>query len=436
MKDELDARRPPAGNPVRDNFQYQTVERYVCTKCHEAVVKRQENICWFVSMPCHQGTEAPTLQDALRLSLRPDRRELLCQHCRHECRVTTKISQLPRTLILQLNRYVFLGEESKKIRSNVGIPKFLSLREHVTDGVTRPPEWRYTNPTMGTLSDFEKTEWPLASSPPPPLPSTMGPPSSVVVAVAAPDTAAATAESPHRAPSTARPSPVATAAGREHSIPGAELVVLDADSELKPSRSREDEEREQQEAGESTDASGLARHSQLCVEGDQSLASVDLAGDNTYRLVGVVSHFSGATHSGHYVSDVYSVGCDRWFHYDDMQVSCVEEALGEGQQRNGYIFFYLHKDLCRQARHGHAQARHDEGARQREGPGARAEEGLGRPGAALHLLHSAADVQQNGQRRPGGGERQGVGDAGRGRGALAAHTPAHGAGEGPAVHAA
>ena len=77
---------------------------------------------------------------------------------------------------------------------------------------------------------------------------------------------------------------------------------------------------------------------------------MDLAGENTYRLVGVISHSGSATHSGHYVSDVYSVGRDRWFHYDDRRVSCVEEAdvLGEGHQRNGYVFFYLHKDLCSQ----------------------------------------------------------------------------------------
>ena len=28
--------------------------------------------------------------------------------------------------------------------------------------------------------------------------------------------------------------------------------------------------------------------------------SIDLAGDNTYRLVSVVSYYGGATHSGHY----------------------------------------------------------------------------------------------------------------------------------------
>ncbi|KAF0303444.1 Ubiquitin carboxyl-terminal hydrolase 37 [Amphibalanus amphitrite] len=103
--------------------------------------------------------------------------------------------------------------------------------------------------------------------------------------------------------------------------------------------------------GAPADASEQAHLSELCVEDGQSPRSDDLAGDFTYRLMGVVSHYGSATHSGHYVSDVYSVDRDRWFHYDDRRVSCVDEAdvLGEaGHQRNGYIFFYLHKDLCDQ----------------------------------------------------------------------------------------
>ncbi|XP_043197182.1 ubiquitin carboxyl-terminal hydrolase 37-like [Amphibalanus amphitrite] len=301
MKGEIDARRP-TDNPVRDNFQYQVVESYMCTKCHETALKRQENICWFVRVPRRQGTETPTLQDALRMCMRPDRRERLCQHCQHdECRVTTKISQLPRTLILQLNRYVFLGGESKKIRANVGIPKFLSLNEYVADDVTRPPEWKCRKPSLCTLSDFEESEAPRSAQD--------------------------------------------------------ELVVLDADSESKPARTREDEDGELQEAivrslgkGAPADTSEQAHLSDFCVEDGQSLCSVDLAGDFTYRLVGIVSHYGGATHSGHYVSDVYSVGRDRWYHYNDSRVSCVDEAdiMGEGHQRNGYIFFYLHKDLYNQ----------------------------------------------------------------------------------------
>ena len=49
------------------------------------------------------------LQETLQLTMQSDRRELHCQHCDHsECYVTTNISQLPRTLILQLNRYTYI----------------------------------------------------------------------------------------------------------------------------------------------------------------------------------------------------------------------------------------------------------------------------------------------------------------------------------------
>ena len=82
---------------------------------------------------------------------------------------------------------------------------------------------------------------------------------------------------------------------------------------------------------------------------DQSPSSADPAGDNVYRLVGVVSHNGSATNSGHYVADVYSVGRDRWYHYDDHRVSCAEEAdvLGDdAHQSNGCIFMYLRQDMC------------------------------------------------------------------------------------------
>ena len=61
----------------------------------------------------------------------------------------------------------------------------------------------------------------------------------------------------------------------------------------------------------------------------------------------MVSHLGGATHSGHYVSDVYSLGRNQWFHYDDRRVNRVGEAdvFDESNQRSGYIF-YLHKDVC------------------------------------------------------------------------------------------
>ncbi|KAF0291981.1 Ubiquitin carboxyl-terminal hydrolase 37 [Amphibalanus amphitrite] len=127
MKEEIDARRP-TDNPVRDNFQYQTVKSYMCTNCREIVLKRQEDIGWFVSVPRRQE---PMLQDALRLSMQPDRRELLCQHCRHdECRVTTKISQLPRALILQLNRFRKEVEEGDP-KAPAGLPTLLRCQQGV-----------------------------------------------------------------------------------------------------------------------------------------------------------------------------------------------------------------------------------------------------------------------------------------------------------------
>ena len=341
MKDEVDASVPTA-NPVRNNFQYRTIESCMCTKCSETVLKRQENICWFVRVPHRQGNQTPTLQDAIRLSMRPDRRELLCQRCHHsEYIVTRKISQLPKTLILQLNRYVFLGEESKKIRDSVGIPKFLSLDEYVADDVNRPPAWKCIQPSRCTLSDCRKSVQPehsssLSSSSPAP-PST------------SPSTTAATAD-PTWTPSPARPSsPKAAAeAGSSPAVlpPPADppLVVLDSQSDQKPKRFREDEDKLQEattrfpEEREPANPEAIqAQLSESCVEGDQSRCSVDLAGGNTYRLVGMVSHLGGATHSGHYVSHVYSLGRNQWFHYDDRRVNRVGEAdvFGESNQRSG-----------------------------------------------------------------------------------------------------
>ena len=293
--------------------------------------------------------------------MRPDRRELLCQQCQHsECRVTRKISELPRTLILQLNRYVFVGEETKKIRDNVGIPKFLSLDEYVTDDVTRPPEWKCSMPSRCTLTNCgesvqpERLSAPSPSSPAPSQPS--------------PTTTAATAATadPIRSPSPARPSSsqVAAEAGSSSAVlmppekaPPPAPVVLNSQSDQKPKRTPEDEDHKIQEAitrslkeREPADSAPEQTHlHESCVGGDQLRCSVDLAKNNTYRLVGVVSHLGGTTHSGHYVSDVYSVERGQWFHYNDHRVNRVDEAdvLSESHQ-SGYLFFYLHKDMCSQ----------------------------------------------------------------------------------------
>ena len=292
------------------------------------MLKRQENLSWFVSVPHHQVTEAPTLQDALRLSMQPEWRERHCQHCRHnECLVTTSISHPPRTLILQLKRYIFRDNEPRKIGTNVGIPKFLSLNEYAADDDTQRPQWKCTQPSLHLLSGFDESKR---------FPG---------------DAAEAGAEASSAAATTGLPLPTSP-------LPAAELTTLDADSEPRPPRTRAHEERELQEAlmrsldkYEPADPIEQTHPSKYSVDADQSHYSVDQAGENTYRLVGVVSHYGDSTHSGHYVSDVYSVGRDRWYHYDDQRVRCVDEANvleDDANQSNGYIFMYLRQDMCRQ----------------------------------------------------------------------------------------
>ncbi|KAF0313058.1 Ubiquitin carboxyl-terminal hydrolase 37 [Amphibalanus amphitrite] len=272
IKDEIDARQPSA-NPVRDNFQFQTMENFMCIRCQKRMPRWQESITWFVSVPRRQGSEVPTLQDALRLSMQPERRELLCQHCRHgECLVTTKVSQLPRTLILHLNRFFFRGDESKKVQANVSIPKFLYLNEYVADDVKRPPEWRCKKSLLRDLSDISeqaRLERPPVPLLPPPAPAPLSP--------------------------TPAPAP----------------------------------------GGESEDLAAEQGHlSEFRAEDDQSRRSLDLAGDNNYRLVGVVSHRHAFGPLCMYVADVYSVGRGHWFHHDDRSVSRVQESdvLGDGHQ--------------------------------------------------------------------------------------------------------
>ncbi|KAF0291611.1 Ubiquitin carboxyl-terminal hydrolase 37 [Amphibalanus amphitrite] len=322
------------------------------------------------------GSEVPTLQDALRLSMQPERRELLCQHCRHgECLVTPKVSQLPRTLILQLNRFFFLGDESQKIQANVSILKFLSLNEYVSGDVKRPPEWRYKKSLLRNLSDIQEQaglERPPVPLLPPPAPAPLSPTPAPAPAAAFPAAAAIPTRTP---PPVREPTPRAAAKALQPLLaallpPAAgELVARDAEPDSWPARSSTEEEEDSelqgtiakaQEEGESEDLAAEQRHlSEFRAEDDQSRRSLDLAGDNNYRLVGVVSHRGGATHSGHYVADVYSIGHEHWFHYDDRSVSCVQRAGVERARRQPpdrqkrLHLFYLHVGpaRCQPLRH-------------------------------------------------------------------------------------
>ena len=209
--------------------------------------------------------------------------------------ITTKITNLPRTLVLQLKRYVFVGEEPTKIQANVGIPKFLALDEYVKDDVKPPPEWKCNKPSRRRrLSSTE-----------------------------------AAVESP---------------------LQQAERVTLDAALPVSmPQRTHENGHSELQEARRGSMEKDMPADSYghpCALSLDDSLTSADPAGNYAYRLVGIVSHCGGGTHSGHHVSDVYSVGRDKWYTATTGASVVSKTDLGEERQRNGYILLYLHEDIC------------------------------------------------------------------------------------------
>ena len=128
-----------ARNICPDNFQFETTESFMCTRCHEAARKRQKNISWFVSKPNHRDTEVPTLQDALWLGMQPERLELLCQNCRHdEFCVTTNISQLlnPSAGLLHLNWRRVPEDPSQRGYSDIPLSERVSrIRRYPSSGM-------------------------------------------------------------------------------------------------------------------------------------------------------------------------------------------------------------------------------------------------------------------------------------------------------------
>ena len=99
-----------------------------------------------------------------------------------------------------------------------------------------------------------------------------------------------------------------------------ELVVPDADSESKPTRTRVDEDRELQEAimrpPEEGELAGSAAKqdvwlSKFCMNNDQSPWSVDLAGDKHILSGGHDQPLRSRHPFGPLLSTVYSVDTDR-----------------------------------------------------------------------------------------------------------------------------
>uniref|UniRef100_A0A8C4N9P9 Ubiquitin carboxyl-terminal hydrolase 37 n=1 Tax=Eptatretus burgeri TaxID=7764 RepID=A0A8C4N9P9_EPTBU len=69
----------------------------------------------------------------------------------------------------------------------------------------------------------------------------------------------------------------------------------------------------------------------------------------SYQLVSIVSHIGSESSAGHYITDALDVKKRAWFTYDDTNVVSISEpAVRVMRERNGYIFFYMHKEILEQ----------------------------------------------------------------------------------------
>ncbi|XP_071519476.1 ubiquitin carboxyl-terminal hydrolase 37-like isoform X2 [Panulirus ornatus] len=327
-------------NPVKDNFEFQLLESYRCLGCGEVEGRRQEYFGLYVNLP-EEGQD--TIQNAVSSYMGADERELKCEKCGHnQSSVVTSITRLPRILIIQLKRYEYKPEqqESVKMSSCVHVNRWISLESHMTDEVQGPLLWNpqsssYAIPrtpkqatlTVRNLSSElnmcdekkEMEELPCLTSPAKPSGSV-----------------------------------TATLANKEDE----ELQEVMRRSMDDVGGAREEDDIQQairlslQESGMSytQENQGNGAKSQTDESTFDNPGMIEENVENykhTYRLISIISHFGLTTNTGHYVADIYNCEEDSWFHYDDECIAQIPESVvfAEGRQKNGYIFFYMHKDL-------------------------------------------------------------------------------------------
>ncbi|XP_042859733.1 ubiquitin carboxyl-terminal hydrolase 37-like isoform X2 [Penaeus japonicus] len=325
-------------NPVKDNFEFQLLESYRCLGCDEVEGRKQEYFGLYVNLPEGGGD---TIQDAISSYMSADERELKCEKCLHNrSSVVTSVTRVPRILIVQLKRYEYKPEqcESIKMSSRVHVSRWITLDPYLTGDVEGPSAWNPNSistivprtPKQPTLtvrnlsselnvcdSKKEKEEVCMAS----PVKA------AVNVPVAIPD------NEDEELQEVMRRSMNDIGGGEDDEIQQAIRLSL---QELGMTYSQEN----QGENAEEENDENIARS-----------ASIDDAeienGQHTYRLMSIISHFGLTTNTGHYVSDIYNCEEGSWFHYDDETVTKISESvvLADGRQKNGYIFFYVHKDL-------------------------------------------------------------------------------------------
>ncbi|KAK8736718.1 hypothetical protein OTU49_004614 [Cherax quadricarinatus] len=325
-------------NPVKDNFEFQLFESYRCLGCGEVEGRRQEYFGLYVNLP-EEGQES--IQDAISSYMSADERELKCEKCGHtQSSVVTSITSLPRVLIIQLKRYEYKPEqrESVKMSSRVQINRWINLDSYMTSDGCGPKHWHPKfgscvtprTPKQATLTvrnlsselnvcegKKEEEELPDLISPAKPFGSTTA--------------SAADKEDQELQEVMRRSMDDVGGVQEEDEIQQAIRLSL---QEMGMSYTQENQEESVDFQTDDYDPKNPLTEEFKCEK-------------HTYRLISVISHFGLTTNTGHYVADIYNCDEDNWFHYDDECVLRIPESVvcAEGRQKNGYIFFYMHKDL-------------------------------------------------------------------------------------------
>lgn len=327
-------------NPIKDNFEFQLFESYRCLGCNEVEGKKQEYFGLYVNLP-EENNES--IQDALSTCMGEDERDLKCEKCGHNrSSVVTSVTRLPRILIVQLKRYEYKADQGESIKRSWRVPitRWLNLDNYVCD-VTPPSLWSPQSENIAPRASKQTTLTVRNLS------------SELNVCEGRKEQE----EPPTCSPSNTRPveNPIPLPSSDKEDEELQEVMRRSMDDF---GGSREEDEIQQairlslQDLGMSYTQENQNQTSEDQVEEAeahtlQSEEEEVSSHHHAFRLMSVISHFGSTTNTGHYVADVYNCEEKSWFHYDDESVSRIPESvvLAEGRQKNGYIFFYVHKDI-------------------------------------------------------------------------------------------
>ncbi|KAL7646244.1 UNVERIFIED_CONTAM: hypothetical protein RMT77_003153 [Armadillidium vulgare] len=322
-RNEIKGREECVANPVTNNFEFELSESFRCLGCGEAEGRRQKHFALYVNLPLEDGK---SIQEAVESCMGEDHRDLKCDKCSHDKALfLTSFTELPRVLIVQMKRYKYNAEslELIKVSSKVDINLWLHLDKVTTSTATSPPRFvkkpiRYQR-KLSTLSVRNlSSELNICSN-----------------------------------SATEKAEPVKEDS-KENDTELQEVLKksLEEIGEVPRISEKSDEEKEEEEFQTairlSLQDSGMSYANQDTEDEIQiSSSDSEMKSEHCYRLVSVVSHFGQTTTTGHYVSDVLKCDEDKWYHYDDENVTSLSESVigGEGRQKNGYIFFYIHRDI-------------------------------------------------------------------------------------------